>query len=424
MSHLYQALSQRIAAGIDQGLYRPGERLPGIRTTSRDEGVSPATVVAAYQTLEENGYLEARPRSGFFVKPQQRSVRAEPSVSRPLPQPSSVTGQQLVLDLLRNISRDDVVQLGANVADARYLPTATIARASRRVVHQHQQRLAEYEAPPGLPELRGLLADRMSNLGCATLAEDVVVTAGCQEAVHLALKSVTQPGDLVAIESPTYYGLLQALDSLGLKALEIPTHPRDGMSIPALQLALQQWPVRACVLVANFSNPMGGLMPERHRDELASLLAEHPEVTLIEDDIYGDLAHSAFRPSLLRTTELDDRVIYCSSFSKSLSAGLRVGWAVSRQYAQQLAYEKFVSSCVTSVINQLVTVELLRSGGYERHLRGMRVALAQNVARLTAKVAEHFPASCRITRPQGGMAIWVELPRGVDTTELFYQAVA
>lgn len=424
MPHLYKELATRVAKSIDQGVYLPGDRLPGVRIASRNEGISPATVVAAYQSLEIDGYIESKPRAGFFVRPRHSVHADEPTQSTPAKRPKAVSGQGLVLELIQNMSVPGVVQLGANVPDSSYLPTQAISKELKKVANTNTGRLGSYEVPPGLPALRAHLARRMADLGSLVDPDDIIITNGCQEAVYLSLKSVTQPGDVVAVESPTYYGLLQALDSLGLKALEIPTHPRDGVSVEALRLAFEQWPVKACVLVPNFGNPLGATLPDENKSDLMDLLRLNPEVTLIEDDIYGDLNFSGRRPSIIKGLDLTHQVIYCSSYSKSLSAGLRIGWAVNAKHKQTLAYQKFVNNCSTSIVNQLTTASLLNNGSYERHLRGMRLALDQSMRRLTEKAVQCFPTASRFTRPQGGMSLWVELPKQINTTALFHAALA
>ncbi|MEM7216967.1 MAG: PLP-dependent aminotransferase family protein [Pseudomonadota bacterium] len=424
MAYLYQSLANRLAGSIDSGLYAPGDRLPGVRVTSRNEGVSPATVVAAYERLEVDGYVESRPRSGFFVRPRRAALQQEPGLSRPASAPKAVTGAQLVAQIVRSVGAPEVVQLGANIPHSGFLPTAALSRELKAVARDYVDRLGDYEAPPGLPRLRHGIARRMADIGCLARPDDILITHGAQEAVYLALKCVTRPGDVVAVESPTYYGILQVLDSLGLKALEIPTHARTGISIDALTLALEKWPIRACVLVPNFSNPLGALLPDVHKRALLDLFANYPDVTVIEDDVYGDLAYHERRPSILKSYDQRDQVIYCASFSKSLSAGLRIGWIVSSRHAEQLAIHNFVHNCGSSLINQLALAALLEKGSYERHLRSMRVALAQNLGRLSERIAQHFPEDVKVSRPEGGLSVWVELPQGTDTTALFHRAYA
>jgi DNA-binding transcriptional MocR family regulator len=423
MAHLYSELATRLAQSIEKGIFKPGDRLPGVRAASRNEGVSPSTVVAAYHHLETEGYIAARPRSGFYVRSRYQTALAEPKTRVPAAVPRPVTGQELVLQLIQSLNTPGIVQLGANLADASLLPAAALSRAMAAVARHDRRESCRYQVPPGLPALRSHIARRMVESGCLVDPENIVITTGCQEAIYLALKSVTSPGDVVALESPTYYGLLQAVDSLGLKALEIPTDPREGMSVEALELALEQWPVKACVVIPNFSNPLGAVMPDRRKRELVELVNRHPGVTLIEDDIYGDLYFEGSRPCALKSLETQDNIIHCASLSKSVSAGLRIGWAVSARHYQRLCYEKLVASCATSSINQLTTTRFLDSGGIDRHLRALRVHLAQNTYRMIERVGKYFPASTRVTRPTGGMTLWLELERAVDTTALAQAAL-
>jgi DNA-binding transcriptional MocR family regulator len=424
MSTLYFDIARRIAEGIEKGAYLAGDRLPGVRRASAAEGVSPSTIVAAYRQLETDGYIEARPRSGYYVRRRASREREGPSASRPPRRPCLVQGQERVLQLLNSVGRQDVAQLGASVPDSSFLATGTVSRAIATASREHRSAVADCELPPGLPALRRQIARHMSNRGCPVDPAEVVVTSGCQEALYLSLKAVTSPGDIVAIESPAYYGLLQALDALGLQALEIPTDPALGMSVDALQLALEQWPVRACVLVPNFSNPTGALMPPERRRALMALADAHRDLVLIEDDIYGDLYFEGPRPGALKAMETRDNVLYCASFSKTLSPGLRIGWVVGGGRTPVLAYQKFVTNCATATVAQYATAEILARGGYDRHLRTLRLELARAVGRMSERVCQVLPPEVRVTRPAGGLCLWLEFPPAVDTADLADAALA
>jgi DNA-binding transcriptional MocR family regulator len=263
----------------------------------------------------------------------------------------------------------------------------------------------------------------MAEYGCSVHADEIVITNGCQEALTLALRTVTVPGDVVAIESPTFYGLLQAIESLGLVALEIPTHPRDGISLEALQLALEQWPVKACIAVPNYSNPLGHCMPEERKQRLVDLLQEQ-RVSLIEDDVYGDLGFSQRRPFTCKARYTTGTVLYCASFSKSLSPGLRVGWILPGRYQEKVEYLKYVTSLATPTVPQLAAAQLLESGVYERHLRKVRVEYARAVERMIEAVDRYFPEGTKVTRPQGGFVLWIELAADVDSFELSRKLLA
>ena len=426
METLYEKVADELVEGITQGLYQVGERLPGVRELSRLRGVSIATVVSAYRLLEDRGLVAARDRSGFFVKHRLISSAAEPEVNQPLSQPGPVTGQELVLRLIQAANNPNIVQLGAAVPDVSFLPVRAIQRALIHAARQSGDEAINYTFPPGLPALRRQIARRMTAFGCATHPDEVVITNGCQEALTLALKVVTRPGDVVAVESPTFYRLLQVLDALGLEAVEIPAHPRTGISLEALELAISRWPVKACVVVPNFSNPLGFCMSDEDKLRLVTLLQKH-HIPLIEDDVYGDLGFMSERPTVCKSMvakKSDDGVFYCGSFSKTLSPGLRIGWIVPPQkYRSKIEYMKYVLNLATSTISQLAVADLLANGTYERHLRFLSREFSMAVSRMTEAVIRHFPESTKISRPEGGFVIWLELPEGVDSIVLAQEAL-
>lgn len=422
MANLYDEIANELAGNIDQGVYQVGERLPGVRVTSEQRGVSIATVISAYRQLESSGYIESRPRSGFVVNPRVRSALPQPSTTKPRVNPRPVSGQEMVLQLAQTALDEDIVGFGAAVPDKEFFPLQAISRSIAAAAKQNRNQLCQYDFPWGEGPLTQQIAKRMGEMGSVTDPNDIVITNGCQEAVILSLKALTKPGDIVAVESPTYYGLLQAIDVLGLKALEIPTHPQQGISLSALQLALEQWPVKACIVVANFNNPLGFVMPDDKKNDLVKLVTKF-NVDLIEDDIYGDMSFDHRRPSLLQSFDRKGKVTYCSSVSKTLAPGLRIGWAVSKKHVQSLRYQKFVANCATSTINQYAVAHLMKTGRYERSLRGMRIALAQSVNRMIDRVGEYFPAQTKITQPKGGFVIWLELPEQIDTGVLAQKAL-
>ncbi len=426
MAHLYNSLALELASRIDAGVYLAGQRLPGVRSTSQTRGVSTATAVAAYRQLEDEGYIESRPRSGFYVRNRVRAVLPEPRQSRRFARPMPVNSQQMMLGMVQSVQRPDLIRFGAAVPDHSYLPTRALEKALVSAVRLHRVQISSYEFSPGLPALRQQIARRMGETGCITDPDDVLITNGCQESLYLTLKSLTSPGDVVAVESPTYYGLLQVIDALGLKALEIPAHPSEGMGVEALQLALEQWPVKVCVVAPNFNNPLGCLMPHERRVALLELAREHG-LQLVEDDIYGDLGFDLRRPETLmglaRSMGMVDQVIYCSSFSKTLSPGLRIGWLVSTEHRETLTFQKFVMNSASPSVTQLAVCTMLESGRYDRHLRGMRQSMAQAVHRMADRLCQHFPEKTCITRPRGGFVIWVELPSGVDANVLAQRAL-
>ena len=422
MTPLYQNVAAELAQRIAEGHYAPGARLPGVRSVARQRGVSVATVVAAYRRLEDEGHIEARARSGFYVRARRPLHTIEPQRRVAAPRPRLVSGQDMAMALIKASNDTRIVQLGAAVPDPDYLPTQAVARALALVARLQRTRSAGYMMPPGAPELRQQIARRMSESGGRIPADDIVITTGCQEALSLALRAVTQPGDVVAVESPAFYGLLHVMESLGLEALEIPSHPREGMALDALGFALDRWPVKACVVVPNYSNPLGFLMPDANKYALVSLLGKHG-VTLIEDDVYGDLGFDHRRPTTCMALAPRADIIHCSSFSKTLAPGLRVGWVATGKHRERIEYLKYVSSIASPTAPQLAVADLLESGRYERYLRDVRGRYANAVARMGDAVMKYFPEGTRVSQPLGGFVLWVELPGKIDSFELARRAL-
>ncbi|MDB6062087.1 MAG: transcriptional regulator, GntR family with aminotransferase domain [Verrucomicrobiaceae bacterium] len=424
MPNLYNRVARDITRDIERDIYRPGERLPGVRRLAQQYQVSIATALEACRLLEDQGRLEARLRSGFFVRLPIAEKVEEPAMSSPPKRPSLVKGQELALQLVKAANDPKLISFGAAVPTAQFLPLRAVNLAMGRALREHGTRAGQYEFPPGDINLRRQIARRMTEIGSPVDPEELIITNGCQEALGLALRAITQPGDVVAVESPAYYGLFQVIDFLGLKALEIPTHPREGISIEALEFALEQWPVKAVIAMPNFSNPLGGRMSDERKKALVKLLARK-QIILIEDDIYGDLGFHGERPSVARGFDPNgETVIHCSSFTKTLAPGLRVGWIAPGRFQERIEYLKYVLNLATPTAPQLAIADLLERGGYDRYLRQARNEYEQAVTRMTRAVEKYFPEGTRVTQPDGGFVLWVEFPTGVDSEILYDKALA
>jgi DNA-binding transcriptional MocR family regulator len=278
-----------------------------------------------------------------------------------------------------------------------------------------------YDMPPGLPALRRQIARRAAECGVSIGPDEVVTTIGTMEALHLCLRAVAGAGDTIAVESPAYMGVLQLIESLGMRALEIPAHAGTGLDLGLLDEALRRHRIRACVVVANFSNPLGALMPDDAKRELVRILARR-EVPLIEDDIYGDLHFEGARPRPVRAFDRRGMVMLCASFSKTLAPGYRVGYAVPGRWRDTVERLKFAQTVANPTLPQMAIADFLENGGYERHLRKLRRRLAEQVTRVSEAIAAHFPAGTRISRPRGGFLLWVEMPDGKSALELHARA--
>jgi DNA-binding transcriptional MocR family regulator len=416
---LYESIAARLRESIHAGALGDGERVPSVRVMSRQVGVSIGTVVQAYQQLEAQGVIVARPQSGYYVRAAQLPGIARQR-QRATPKPR-LPSASLLEQMLNLFARDDLVPLHVAIPSPALLPTARVAALSRELLRRSPERLYGYVQSAGLPALRQAIARRLILAGVDVEADDVVITAGALEAITLSLQVLTQPGDAVLVESPTYYGLLQAIAARGLKVVEIPVCCDDGPDLECALKALATQPIRVAVLIPSFSNPSGALMPELARRTLARACAERG-VPIIEDDVYGELAFDGSRPTPLMACDEADNVILCGSASKIIGPGLRIGWAVTPRWREALSRAKAFTSIAASTLSQHVTTELLTGANLERPLRRLRGELAANVVRFRGVIARHWPHGTCVSQPRGGLVLWVKLPTGFDGQSLFERA--
>ena len=421
-NYLYRQVIDLIVGNIDSGALRPGDRLPSLRKMSDRAGVSIPTVRQAYIELERQRRVESRPQSGFYV----RHVGSN-DIVRPTPSydgdPIPLGCRSLMERIYNGINNPDLVPLGiANPTMAKPAAKA-LHRAMKRVMARAEERSLGYSATLGEPALRRQIAFHyLDTTGVQIDPEHIGITNGGQEALLLALKAVAEPGDVIAIETPTYHGLLELIDSLGMLAIEVETCPEEGVTISELEKTLQQHDVKACMFSTTLSNPLGVTMPDRDRQRLVEVLEEHDTV-LIEDDVYGDLRFDGVRPLPAQFLGSKARVITCGSFSKTAAPGYRIGWVVTDHYIEQISHLKRAFSCTSGLLQQLTLADFLASGDYGRHLKLLRSVLKRNAERMAALVAEHFPPETRTSKPAGGSVLWLELPENVNAEKLFDEAI-
>lgn len=419
----YERLAADLEGMIAGGMLRHGDRLPSVRRLAEERRLSVSTVVQALRQLEDRGLVEARPQAGYFVR-RAPLARAEPA-QRSTPEAAvQVDVTQRVVRVLQAGMKPGVAPLAAALPAPSLLPVAALHRLYAGVARRHPT-LLEGGSHINMdePALVRQLVRRSLAWGGPLVGDEFVITNSCTEALGLCLRAVTKPGNTVAVESPAYYLMLQLLETLGLKALEIPTDPRTGISIEALDLATRDGSVAACLLVSNASNPLGCVMPDDKKRLFAALTATRG-VPVIEDDIYGDLHFGSQRPWPIKAFDKVGNVMLCSSFSKSLSPALRIGFIAAGRFRPALALQKTITSGGTNPVTQHVLAEYLESGAYERHLRSLRRSYERQVESMRDAATRHFPAETRITQPQGGYVLWVELPEDIDTTALHQRAVA
>ena len=420
-----QRLKTNVASAIEElirsGALRPGERVPSIRRSSRQHGVSANTVVEAYLALENRGFIEARPKSGFFVRPRLTPVAPRSRAKAARPQLVSVSNLQTRLfDAAR---MPDVVPFGAAYPAADALPAEKFTRITASIARKRPAECISYDMPPGSEALRREVAKRALEAGTTLTPDEIITTCGGTEALALALRAVTKPGDIVAVESPTYFGILQLLEDLRRRVLEIPMHPETGLDLDALESAMKHDRIAAVVAVPNFSNPLGSLMPDIAKARLAELLRRR-EIPLVEDDINGELTHGLTRPRVVQSHDSDGLVLLCGSYSKTLAPGFRVGWIAPGRFHARVKELKLTNTLATASLPQMAVAEFLANGGYEHHLRSLRALFAAQVKHAREIILQSFPAGTQTTEPSGGFVLWVELPKGISALALHERALS
>jgi DNA-binding transcriptional MocR family regulator len=247
--------------------------------------------------------------------------------------------------------------------------------------------------------------------------EQIVVTSGALEALNLALQTVVRPGETIAIESPTFYGCLQAAERLGLNVVEIPTHPHDGVDLAALARAIARNPIRACWFMTTLHHPTGATVPSGKKRDLVRLLSSHG-IPLIEDDAYAELQFASTPSPPAKAFDKKGLVMHCGSFSKCLAPGYRLGWVAAGRFTKDLARRKIESSLATSLPIQQGIAQMLQHGSYDSHLVGLRRLLASQQSAALSSVRRHFPPGYRVAAPAGGYFLWIECAPSVDSLEV------
>jgi len=419
---LYMRIAKSIESQISHEVLKVGDKLPSIRMICRQHGVSMSTAQYAYYELERKSLIESRPQSGYYVSGSFKRKLDFPEASRPANKTTERRTERIFESNQQLAGDKNIVLFSHGVPSPELLPVAKLNKELMKAARGLPYSGINYEPSIGSANLRRQIA-RWSFSWKGNLSEnDIVITSGCMNAISYCMMSVTRPGDTIAVESPCFYGILQLAQSLGLKVLELPTSPKSGVDLDGLKKAVAKNKLAACLFVSNFNNPLGSLMPEEHKKEAVRLLA-HYNIPLIEDDLYGDLYFGDSRPTCCKTYDEGGNVLLCSSFSKTLAPGYRVGWVAPGRYMEAVSRKKLYHSLSSPAILNETVAGFLENGRYEAHLRKLRHTLHTNYLQYVRVIGEAFPEGTKISRPQGGLSLWVELPGQVDTIDLYHQAI-
>jgi len=419
---LYDQIVGRIEKQIKQNLLKTGEKLPSVRALSQQQGISISTAYKAYAELENMGMIEARTKSGYYVKFSPSAFARAPQVNPPLKKIEQASVSQMIAMVNANMSKENVLRLSASAPSINLIPLARLNKSMTEAMRASPYGNVNYENVQGNVSLRKQVAKNAFNWGGQITEDDVVTTQGCLEALVFCLRALTKPGDTVAIESPTYFGIFNVMLSLDLNVLEIPVLPETGVDIDYLEQAMDKVDIKACLFVTNFSNPVGSCMPDDRKKQLVDLITKR-QIPLIEDDIYGEIYFGKSRPRTCKSYDKEGWVMLCSSVSKSLAPGYRVGWCIPGRFKEQIINIKMMHTISSATPTQAAIAHFFETGRYDLHMRNLRKALHTQSLHYMQAIATHFPADTKVSRPQGGYALWIELNKKINAFELYQSAI-
>lgn len=409
--HKYIEVADRIEKLIEKQTLKVGDKLLSVRSLSKQQGISLSTSFQAYYYLESKGLIEARPQSGYYVKFSPKHAFEIPTCSEPTDEALPISVDEMISSVYHDLRSPNLLSFSLSAPHPSLLPSAKLNKSVVHSLRHSPDHCLGYEHIQGNEELRKQIAKLSLNWGGALSEDDLVVTAGCLEALSFCLRATTKPGDAVATESPTFYGIFRVMQSLGLKVVEVPTDPVTGVDIDYLEQAITRFDIKACLFVPNFNNPIGSCVPDEKKKQLVELLAKK-EIPLIEDDIYGEMYFGKTRPRTCKTYDKKGLVLHCGSFSKSLAPGYRIGWTAAGRYKNTVIQLKRMHNISTNTLAQVSIAHFLQNGRYELHLRRLRKDLHTQCLRYLQAITEFFPEDIRITQPQGGFVLWIEMKSG------------
>jgi DNA-binding transcriptional MocR family regulator len=420
---LYARLAVRIEHQIKSGLLVEGNKLLSVRALSLEQGVSISTAFKAYVELENMGLIEARPKSGYYVKFSAINFDEQPLNLPPAKIKHSSVAEMIAM-VYQNMSEASVLKLSRAAPPENLIPIAKLNKSMLEALRKSPSGNSGYEKLQGNVALRKQIAKNAFNWGGYITEKDVVTTQGCMEALVLCLRTVTQSGDTVAIEAPTYFGIFNIMLGLDLNVLEIPVDQNYGIDIEYLEKAMEQVSINACLFVTNFSNPLGCSMPDDRKKKLVKMLTDK-RIPLIEDDIYGEIYFGKSRPHTCKSYDKEGWVMLCSSVSKSIAPGYRVGWCIpGGRFKERFVNNKMMYTITSATPTQAAIGHFFETGRYDLHMRRLRRELYLQCLRYKQAIITYFPSDTKVSSPQGGYALWIELDNNIDAFEIYQAAIA
>ncbi|MGE5072183.1 MAG: PLP-dependent aminotransferase family protein [Anaerolineae bacterium] len=422
---LYHQITTYLRNGIVSGTLAADTRLPASRALARSLGVNRITVESAYAELEAEGLVFSRVGSGTYVLP----IRDLPA--RPKDEADAVwpLWQQVIRDgkpeaatlgpeaMLEAAGHERPIDFASGSSDSRLFPAEDFRKVLQGVMRRDGIAALDYGEPAGHMPLRVTIARVLASQGVQTRPENVLITAGSQQALSLVTQLLLKPGDVILVESPTYSGALDLFRALGFRIVSIPVD-RQGMQVDLLEKLLQQHHPKLIYTIPNFHNPTGTCLGSARRHELI-VLADRYNVPILEDDFVGDLRYEGRAQPALKALDPGGRVIYISTFSKMLMPGLRVGFlAAEGPVLDGLVRFKHASDLATSSLVQRALEAYVTVGRYQAHLRRSSQEFRRRRDQMVTSLKSWLPPGMEFDVPQGGLFLWLQLPNGISAHKL------
>jgi len=418
-SYKFEEFTTSIEKNIREGIYKPGHKLPSVRELKKQYQISITTVQNGYEHLMILGLVESIPKSGYYVSSRPERLPDQQKAPRSLIVRDSIFENNLVLTTSlragRKISEFNVAAPGDLL-----IPQKLLLRTMQQVIREYGMSLLRYYPSNGSEDLKNNIIKRAAGYHTSINPEELIITDGALQALYIALASTCNSGDVIAVESPCVFSILEVVRTLNLKVIEIPVDLESGFDIDFLRKACLKNKIKAVLVTPNFHNPTGVLLSDEQKKALLSVVQQHG-IALIENDIYGDLNFNGQRPSTIKSFDDSGLVMTYSSYSKTLAPGIRLGWLSTGKFMERAEQVKFSLGSTVSPIYQETVNRLLAGSSYERHIRAFKMQLAKNAYFTINLLADNFPEGTSIFTPSGGYNIWVKMPNHIDMDHFYDQ---
>lgn len=422
---LYQQIKNHFREGILSGSFAPDTRLPASRQLARDLGVNRITVETAYSELEADGLIYSRVGSGTYVlHPQSLPTRPQNNLEAAWPlwqqnaQAGNVVSRNVEIDeLLKADQHPQQISFYGGSSAPHMFPADDFRKVIQTVMRRDGMSALDYGESNGYAPLRATIAHVLASQGLQAQPDNILITAGSQQALSLTSQILLKPGDTILVESPTYGGALDLFRALDFDVVGIPMD-NQGMQVGGLEKLLQQHHPKLIYTIPNFHNPTGTCLISSRRRELL-VLADRYNAPILEDDFVGDLRYDGRTQPSLKALDPGGRVIYASTFSKMLMPGLRVGFLlIEGPIYENLVNFKRVNDLATSTLIQRALEAYVTVGRYQAHLRRSCQIFRKRRDAMVKAIKRFLPVDVQFEIPQGGLFIWLKLPDNFSSDDL------